>query len=118
MEKKSQLSIFVIIGFMIIIINIYQVKKQEVMTQNPDNLEVLAPLRTYVEQCLRTTARDAIIKTGKGGRIYPSLYLEYRDGNIAYFYYRTAFFRKWNLLKVIFRHTLKKISSTAQRAFH
>jgi len=79
-NKKSQATIFVLLGILLLIIigvSIYvfsvlqnSVTKEEEYTENiPAEMQ---PIKTVVEQCLQSTAQDAFIVIGQqGGYAYP-----------------------------------------------
>ncbi|MBN2423355.1 hypothetical protein JXB41_09090 [Candidatus Woesearchaeota archaeon] len=94
MKKRAQLTLMIIMGLVILLVvvvvvfNIYFSGKRQIINEQPDDIQKLSPVKNYVEQCLQTTAKQALIKLGKQGRIYPSLFLQSDDEIITYFYYR------------------------------
>ncbi len=96
--KKSQLSIFVIIGLLIVIISAFviirinqsklnQIKDSPELDEDPE-LKKIQPVYDYISQCLKITTTDAMQLLGQQGLIYPDTYLSSEKVKISYFYYK------------------------------
>lgn len=91
---KGQVSFFVIIGLVILIISgfIYikfnQDKIDAIRNQmNPDDPKT-KPVKKHIEQCLLETGVAAMKKLGDQGLIYPDAYISTKNADVAYFYFK------------------------------
>ena len=97
MKKRSQVTLFVALGILILIVagiffySLSRKNAEQLNSQQMDN-NVIAPLKSYVEQCLHQTAKQAILKMGQEGRIYSDVNLVSEQNKIAFFYYKGAGF--------------------------
>lgn len=92
--KKSQVTIFFIIGFVILIISAFiyiklnNDKIDNIKNQlNPDEKKI-EPFQKYVESCLDRTGAETLKKLGEQGLLYPEAYINTKDARIAYIYFK------------------------------
>lgn len=91
--KKAQISIFVIIGIIIIIITgivVYKINQnrlKQIQLSLPER-EKIRPVIEYVDECIKKTIINALTKLGDQGVIYPSVYLASKNRKISYFYFQ------------------------------
>ncbi|MBN2368120.1 hypothetical protein JXC34_03800 [Candidatus Woesearchaeota archaeon] len=93
MKKRGQVTLFVVIGIVVLIIAgliIYFVNRnaREQLSGNEIDTKVLSPIKSYVEQCIHQTAKDALVKMGQQGRLYSDVNLVSDKNSIAFFYYK------------------------------
>jgi len=92
--KKSQISIFVIIGLVILIVAVFLIIKinqdrlNQIKLQSETENPKLQPLIRYINDCLESKTKEALIKLGEQGLIYPDTYLASKNTKIAYFYFK------------------------------
>lgn len=90
---KAQISIFVIIGIIIIIITgilVYKINQnrlKQIQLSLPER-EKIRPVIEYVDECIEKTTVNALTKLGNQGLIYPTVYLASKNRKIAYFYFQ------------------------------
>jgi hypothetical protein len=93
MGRKGQLTVFVIMGIVIVILlgfflfKLNQTKVDELKNQRLGDAD-LSPISSYINLCLEKTSKDAVIKLGEEGRLYSDAYLKSQTEKIAYFYYK------------------------------
>ncbi len=97
--RKSQISLFVIIGLVIVIItafivvklNIDKINKIPTNTTNGEDYyydERIKPVSDYVESCIKNTSESALVIMGEQGLIYPEVYLASKKTKISYFLFK------------------------------
>ena len=93
MGKKSQITVFIIIGIIVIVLIgmlsyfALNKNKRDIREERPDLIDT-APVKSFVDSCIKNTAKDALLILGKQGRIYPDVYLESKTKKISYYYYK------------------------------
>ena len=91
--RKAQISIFVIIGIVIIIITgivVYKINQnrlKQIQLSLPER-EKIRPVIEYVDECIKKTTVNALTKLGDQGLIYPTVYLASKNRKISYFYFQ------------------------------
>lgn len=91
--RKAQISIFVIIGIIIVIITglvVYRINQnrlKQLQLSLPER-EKIRPVIDYVDACIEKTTVNALTKLGDQGIIYPSVYLASKNTKISYFYFQ------------------------------
>ena len=91
--RKAQISIFVIIGIVIIIITgivVYKINQnrlKQIQLSLPER-EKIRPVIEYVDECIEQTTINALSKLGDQGLIYPTVYLASKNRKISYFYFQ------------------------------
>lgn len=76
MQKRGQVTIFVITGIVILAAAIIlllvrtTLVKEELETQTPEGVLLSASVKSYVESCLQNTAEDALVFIGQHGGYY------------------------------------------------
>jgi len=74
MQKRGQLTIFIVVGILLVaLLGVILYFRQDIIEQEPPEVipEYLYPVRQYVESCLESTTEDAVILLGRqGGYIY------------------------------------------------
>jgi len=91
--KRAQISIFVIIGIIIVIImgfvvfRINQNRLKQLQLSLPER-EKIRPVIEYVDDCIKETTENALTKLGDQGVVYPSTYLASKNTKISYFYFQ------------------------------
>ena len=91
--RKSQISIFVIIGIIVIIITgfvVYKINQnrlKQLKLSMPER-DKIKPVLEYVDTCIKETTNNALTKLGDQGVIYPNVYLASKNTKIAYFYFQ------------------------------
>jgi hypothetical protein len=94
MGKKGQVTVFIIIGFLVasiiglVVWKISSLTKASVADEGTIEPSKLNPVNTYVEMCLGTVGNDAMAILGKQGRIYPKTYMQSASSSVSYFYYK------------------------------
>ncbi len=86
--KKAQVSIFVIIGIILLIISailVYRFNDRPVIDNPEDDFE---EIELYVQDCLQQSAVEAIELLGKQGSLDPSAYVASDDTKISYYYFK------------------------------
>ena len=86
MKKKSQISLFIILGIVVLGLFFFIF-----LTPNNINSNVVAfeksTINNYITSCLKQASEDALFLLGKqGGNINPESYLESNDFRISYLY--------------------------------
>ncbi len=88
MHKKSQITVLIIIGLILIIITalvLFKLNyKPEVSTEESD----FADIEEYVIECIEDSADEAIIILGKQGSLDPEAYTQSEDTIISYYYFK------------------------------
>ena len=85
--RKAQISIFVIIGIVIIIITgivVYKINQnrlKQIQLSLPER-EKIRPVIEYVDECIKKTTVNALTKLGDQGLIYPTVYLASKNRKI------------------------------------
>jgi hypothetical protein len=92
-STKSQISIFVIIGIVLVIVTAFIVikinqKRLDEIKDEQEHDELFQPVVGYVNNCIKETAVDALQKIGDQGLIYPKVYLASKNTKISYFYFK------------------------------
>ena len=75
--KKGQVSIFIIIGVILLLlaaIFIFVSNRSSQIPGGVDNTE-LSPVINYVDSCIEQTATQGLVKLGRQGRLYSNAYL-------------------------------------------
>jgi hypothetical protein len=92
---KGQVSIFIIIGIVAIIILSFLIiqinddKLNLINTEHEVDYSKLAqPATDYANACLNKVSLEAMSKLGQQGAIYPNVYIATNDRKIAYFYFK------------------------------
>ncbi|MBD3203108.1 hypothetical protein GF327_02350 [Candidatus Woesearchaeota archaeon] len=93
MKKRAQLTLIIIIGLILVLSAVFFIyinyqKKIKLQQETPKNIEKLSSLNSYIEHCIDNTAKNAIIKLGKQGRLFPPIFIESSTKKITYFYYQ------------------------------
>jgi hypothetical protein len=96
--RRSQISVFVIAGIVLLIITAFFVIKlneekiQRITTIDREDT-LTKPVVTHVNACIKKISFEAMQKLGDQGLIYPDAFLAAGGNKIAYFYYqRISFF--------------------------
>jgi len=94
MNKKSQITVFIVIGVLLVMASIaviyitqYYLPKKALPLPNQET----EPIKLYIESCAKGIAEDGLYIMGrKGGYITntPPLNINFYDFNLSYFYYK------------------------------
>ena len=73
MKKRGQLTIFIIIGVLVVlvIISLVIVKNNKSSTSLESNSPQVQPVIDLIEECIEDTSKEAILQTTKTGGFYP-----------------------------------------------
>lgn len=88
MNKKSQISVFVIIGLILVIISglvFYKLNDRPIVIRQEKQF---TEVEEYVQECIKESAIKAIELLGKQGSLNPSAYVATDDTKISYYYFK------------------------------
>jgi hypothetical protein len=117
--KKSQISLFVIIGLVVLIVAVFLIIKinqdrlNQIKLQGETENPKLQPVVRFVNDCLELKTKEALIKLGEQGLIYPDAYLASKNTKIAYFYFkgRNYFPKKEAIEKEVSDYVIENMKS-------
>lgn len=96
MQKRGQVTIFVITGIVILAAAIIlllvrsTLVKEELETQTTEGVLLSAPVKSYVESCLEKTAEDALVFVGRHGGYYELPEVYDPRFSLPYYFYEDA----------------------------
>ncbi len=103
MHKRGQITVFIILGILIvavlgIIFYLYNVKvAPETKKQSEFDFSKTEVIKNYIESCIEKSGNEALSLIGKqGGEINPGFYQYYKTDKISYLCYTTSFSACYN----------------------
>ncbi len=94
MKKRSQITVFIILGlifFLIIGLVVYKIadiNKKKLGQQGVADYSRVMPVENFVQSCVQLVGTEAVTKLGQQGRIYPQAFIQSPTSSVSYFYYK------------------------------